>query len=62
MGKKGYFGVPDSIYQGDKYEDPFKRQITYDRKMHSKSTYHENDFKPASGFKTLIKSSYEYVE
>lgn len=25
MGKKGYFGVPDSIYQGDKYEDPFKR-------------------------------------
>lgn len=30
--------------------------------MHSKSTYHENDFKPASGYKTLIKSSYEYVE
>ncbi len=29
MGKKGYFGVPDSIYQGDNYEDPFKKQITY---------------------------------
>jgi len=25
MGKKGYFGVPDSIYQGDKYEDPFRK-------------------------------------
>jgi len=25
MGKKGYFGVPDSIYQGDNYEDPFKK-------------------------------------
>lgn len=30
--------------------------------MHSKSQYHENDFKPASGYKILIKPSYEYVE
>lgn len=30
--------------------------------MHSKSTFHEADFKPASGHKTLIKSTYEYVE
>lgn len=24
MGTKGYFGVPKSIYQDDKYVDPFK--------------------------------------
>lgn len=24
MGKKGYFGVPDSIYQGDQYQDQSK--------------------------------------
>lgn len=27
MGKKGYFGVLDSIYKGDKYVDPFKLEM-----------------------------------
>ena len=40
MGKKGYFGVPDSIYQGDKYVDPFNIEIQYDRKMHTKGSMH----------------------
>lgn len=62
MGKKGYFNVPDSIYQGDKYQDAFKTQIQYDKKMHTRSSYHETEFKPASTYKTLAKSAYEYVE
>lgn len=40
MGKKGYFGVPDSIYQGDKYVDSSKIEIDYDKKMHTKSSMH----------------------
>ena len=24
QGKKGYFNVPESIYKGDEYQDPFK--------------------------------------
>jgi hypothetical protein len=62
VGKKSYFNVPDSIYQGDKYQDPFKTQIQYEKKMHTRSSYHETEFKPASTYKTLAKSTYEYVE
>lgn len=40
MGKKGYFGVPDSIYQGDNYTDPFKIEVEYDKKMHTRSSMH----------------------
>lgn len=62
MGKKGYFGVPDSIYKGDKYVDPFKLEMEYQMKMHTRSSLHETEFKPASFTKTLAKSSYEYKE
>lgn len=30
--------------------------------MHTKGSMHEVEFKPGSGYKTLAKSSYEYVE
>lgn len=30
--------------------------------MHTRSTFHENEFKPGSGFKTLDKASYRYIE
>lgn len=36
--------------------------MAYEKKMHSKSSYHENEFKPASGQQTIIKSAFEYVE
>lgn len=60
--KSSYFQVPETIYQKDPYQETYKLELEYDRKMHSKSTFHENEFKPASGTKTLMTSAFEYIE
>jgi hypothetical protein len=51
--RKAFVQVPESIYQKDPYSDTFKKELEYERKMHSKSQMHEANFKPASGSKTL---------
>lgn len=30
--------------------------------MHTRSTFHENEFKPGSGMKVLDKAAYRYME
>jgi hypothetical protein len=54
MGKKSYIQVPDSIYQKDPYKDQLSVELQYQNSMHRKSPMHEVDFKPASGFKTML--------
>lgn len=51
--KSSYFQNPDSIYRGDPYIDEYTRTLKSQNQRYKESKFHENEFKPASGFKTL---------
>lgn len=53
VGKKAFIQVPDSIYQKDPYKDQLSVELQYQNSMHRRSPMHEQEFKPASGSKTL---------
>lgn len=47
--KKSYITPPESIHVGDRYLDPEKVDLQYNKMFHTRSTMHELEFKPASG-------------
>ena len=38
--KSSYFNVPKSIYIDDKYEDQYKVDKKYEKKHHSRASFH----------------------
>lgn len=40
--KSSYFSVPKSIHIEDKYQEQHKLESKYQKRMHTKATFHEN--------------------
>lgn len=60
--KKSYITAPESIHAGDRYLDPEKVDLKYNKMFHTRSTIHELEFKPSSGRKSMYSLSLPRAE
>jgi hypothetical protein len=51
--RKSFIEPPSSVHVGDKYLDPEKVDQQYFKEFHTRAGFHELEFKPSSGPKTL---------
>jgi hypothetical protein len=60
-----YFTGVNSLAAGevkDEYIDPARKLLLYENEVFKKGFHKDQQFKPASGFKELHTSSYEFKE